>query len=379
MGLAIGCSPVKFAQTTSACTVNNPCVTSTGTSHVGQDQLFTKTNRVDIIVVDDNSGSMHTEQSNMAAAFNGAIQNLITKGQDFQIGITTTDVCPQGDAPAGFCPAGDNAANGQFIGPSTAAFGMQNVISWSPSNPNSNAATQFANTIYRPEQGSGDERGIFALNKALDQKDSANAGFFRSNSNLAVIILSDEDERSVGGLNTNDPAYAPLADYDQPQTFLNKATALFGSSKTVLVNSIVIKPGDTACLNQQAAQPPVYTAHYGNTYKTLANLTGGQTGSICDNGAGSFAAMLNNITAQIANIPSSNIMTLNYIPNAQPTLTFTPAANAVSWTWTPGTNQITFAVRPADGTTVHAEYDFDSSQLKTQMSQSNPFDIGFTH
>lgn len=355
-GSFLACSPVHFSKDKTFCAVDNPCVVSQGLFHTQQDQLFTVTNKVDILVVDDNSGSMTTEQENLGQPFNNFISNLNGTGLDWQIGVTNTDVCP---IAGGLCGNTNiPGARGRFMGPQSGSqpnYGTQFIIS--PATPNT--ATAFYNTVQRNnEVGSGDERGIYALNLAVDGRNDIDAGFFRDNSNLAVVILSDEDERSVGGNNPSDPAYSALESNDFPQTFMNKFQTVWGGTKALQVNAIVIKPGDSGCLSTQAAQGPYYTAHYGQQYVDLANMTNGVVGSICDNGAGSFANMLINITGAIHKLPTTNIITLNYVPTSTPTVTFDPPGNAVSWAWSSGTNQIVLSVRPADGTDVHVEYDF---------------------
>ncbi|MCB0370011.1 MAG: hypothetical protein KDD45_11450, partial [Bdellovibrionales bacterium] len=51
---------------------------------------LTLNNKVDILIVIDNSGSMSYEQSEMAKRFSGFVESL--NGLDWQLGITTTDV-----------------------------------------------------------------------------------------------------------------------------------------------------------------------------------------------------------------------------------------------------------------------------------------------
>lgn len=375
------CSPVKFAQNKNVCTVDNPCAGADGLNHVFQEFAFTASNKVDILVIVDNSGSMSVEQQNLASPFNGFISRLNSSGLDWQIGVTSTDVCPE-TAPEGFCPSGLNGARGRFMGApgSNPAFGNQYII-----KPGSNAQQLFAQRVQRgSEVGSGDERGIFAANLAVDQRNSANAGFFRDNSNLAVVILSDEDERSVNAADSSLGGYAQLANYDIPETFISKVAQTWNNTKSLLVNAIIIKPGDTTmypdpnansapggpypqnntCLNVQAHQPQYYTAHAGTAYARLAQKTGGVVGSICDNGSGSFAAMLNNITGAIINQPSSRIITLAHTPEYRPTVTFNPNGNTVGWSWVPGSNQIHLTSRPAAGTTVRVEYDYDPKTQK---------------
>jgi len=365
-------------------------VTAQGYLQVDQTFNFSSTNMVDILVVDDNSGSMTTEQENLGNALNGFVGNLQGKGLDWRIAVTNTDTCESASGqPAGFCPgpSGIAGADGQFMNVlgTTPIYGP-NIIT--PGTPN--AAQVFHDTIQRGNQvGSGDERGIYAVNLAIDSRSSS--GFFRDGAGIAVVILSDEDERSTGGNCTEvdptfpnqyssfspgqcDAGFAPLENYDQPTTLVSKVQQAWGGAKPLLVNSIIIQPNDMTqypdpnmggamqtCLQLQSHQGPYYTAHPGRTYQQLSQMTGGVVGSICNNvpagsGQGAFTAMLGNISGAIINLPSSNVVTLAYSPNATPTVTFSPAGNAVPWTWSG--NQITFSKRPASGTTVDVNYTY---------------------
>lgn len=390
--LLAACSPVQFGdagKNKGACNVSSPCPINPteNTFFTQQDQIFSSTNKVDILVVNDNSSSMSTEQANLAAPFNGFINRLLnasnTTGLDWQVAVTNTDICPQG---GGFCstPFGAAGARGRFYAPKSGqnpVYGNYILNRFMP-----NVADVFAATVQRgtDEIGSGDERGIYAASLAIDLRGTDNAGFFRDNSNLAIVVLSDENVRSVGATNPNDPAYGVLEADDLPQNLLNKVVTTFGGQKALVFNSIVIKSGDTACQAQQAAQTYLgqpSPAHFGTVYEQMSNLAQNESviGSVCDNGSGQFANMLSQITGSIQNLPSSNSMTLNYIPNKTPVVTFTPAGNAVTWAWTPGTNVITFSQRPANGTNVHVEYYYGGGSQKafagapSKIQFANPF------
>jgi hypothetical protein len=379
----MACSPAHFSTLKSGCAVNDPCIAGSGLLHVSQESTFRSTNKVDILLVEDTSGSMTSEQQSLASPFNGFISNLNSAGLDWRIAVTNMDVC-NGSA-GGLCGSSEGA-QGRFMGPlgsspKFAGAAGQYVISptGNPSYPGTTAEQLFQNIVQRNnETAAGDERGIYAANMAIDH--AQNASFFRDNSNLAIVFLSDEDERSVGGLDPSNSQYAVLENNDLPQTLINKTISKWGGAKSVLINSIIVKPNDTAlypdpndggamktCLNVQANQTPSGTAHEGTKYKEVADMTGGFVGSICaaGSGSGSFAAMLTNITGAITGLPISRTVNLAYKPASNPTVTFTPAGNAVSWTWTPGTNQVVLASRPADGTVVRVEYDFNPTAQKT--------------
>ena len=254
-----------------------------------------------------------------------------------------------------------------------------------------NGANLFYNTIQRLNQiGSGDERAVYASILATANQGAANPGFLRPNANLAIVILSDEDERSVGGnctvtdpadpvQNINiangqcDPGFAPLMPNDSPSTLISQIDSEWGGNKQLNVYSIIIIPDDMTlypdpndggqqqtCLQLQSHQGPYFTAHPGTTYQSLSQMTGGLVGSICDNGSGAFANVLTSITSNIQQQTTSNVITLAYAAVGQPIVTFTPSSGAVGWTWN-GSNQITLSTRPAAGTIVHVNYNYTAS------------------
>lgn len=353
------CSPVQFDQQptepVNECPEDNPCVQPEGVLRASVIKRFATTNKVDILVVVDNSGSMATEQFNLSTPFNHFISNLNNAKTpdnvflDWQIGVTNTDVCGTGKRCPG--PQGLEGGRGRFLNragqnPMYGNF----LIKRGDSNP----VQKFADTVQRGnEVGSGDERAIKAAIMALD----ANPSFFRDQSNLAIVILSDEDERSVGGRDTSDIDYIALESEDQPEALVSRVNSRW-SNKNLKVNSIIVKPGDSSCLAAQRVQPPYGTAHYGYKYKDLSVLTGGYIGSICDNGNGSFANMLSNITDSIANQAASKVVVLSQTPVEEPTVTFNPPSNQQPWSWNGG-NKITFTnQRPVNGTTVTVTYDY---------------------
>ena len=217
--------------------------------------------RRDILFVVDNSGSMRPELESIAHQFDPFLNSI--KDADYQIAIITTDW---------------SSDRGQFL-----EFGNGQIILSNPQKSDSvhkENVSYFQETIKRPigNKYSHDERGIFALNLALDN--AAHSDFWRQHSILQVIIVSDEDERSSGG----SPGGKPLESYDLPEVFFRKFSHT-QSHSMVTVHSIIIKPGDTQCKSQsggfeghiyaQASEP---SQDIMNRYK---NIVRGHIGSIC--------------------------------------------------------------------------------------------------
>ncbi|MCC6276477.1 MAG: hypothetical protein IT289_01030 [Oligoflexia bacterium] len=361
------CGPVQFANKQNAgikCPVNQPCIGPSGENTVEQQFSFNGSNKIDVLFIDDNSSSMRQEQENLGTRFQNFISRLA--GTDWRIGVVSTDVCPDS---SGFKCTPWLGGLGQFMGPlgSNPRYGGDQYII-GPQTPNPD--TKFYQTIQRElEQGARDERGIKAISMAIDRRGSVSQ-FFRSDAQLAVVILSDEDERSLGGYERNSNGTraqpcatpngttqcAPLETEDQPTHIIGKATdpGTWGSAKSFVVHSLIIRPGDNTCLNQQISQGG---GAYGYIYKDVSDQTGGITGSICDYGDGVFTQTLQNIGDAVRNQPS-NILTLAHVPKAAPTVRFEPAGHAVNYTWTPGSNQVVLASVPPTPTVVSVTYTY---------------------
>lgn len=303
--------------------------------------------KVDILIVNDNSGSMSTEQAKMASAFSGFIASLeANQGLDYRIAMTTTDVSdnrvrigavnnPWYNPPG---PANKDGAlqDGKLVllGSQSGYFlasGESGIVSLF------DQAVKRGETLLCEQSGftncpSGDERGIHAANLTIQNYSSQ---FMRSDAHLAVIVLADEDERGVSKYNpcvgasnsfwnqycaTAAPDYwndrardYSLQPLDEPQSFVDNFRKLF-PGKTMTWNSIIIpdpmlvaageKDKSALCLAQQTGQSgnPNVKASYGSAYHKLSLLTGGKVGSICDS---NYTNTLQNIGYMLQNVPNS--------------------------------------------------------------------------
>jgi hypothetical protein len=188
-------------------------------------------------------------------------------------------------------------------------------------------ANVFSNTINYINAGwanSDDERGIKAAWRHVyngDLRYNPNNGCYRADSAVAYIIISDEDERSIGG-DASQQVYTgelkPLEDEDKPQVFVDAFKSTFGATRRFTVNSIIVKPGESNCKATQDAGSA--KSHYGFKYAELSNLTGGGIGSICDT---DYTANMDLFFGKIASSLSS--VQLDCIPwNGVATVTVTP-------------------------------------------------------
>ncbi len=247
---------------------------------------------VDILIVNDNSGSMSFEQAKMANAFSGFLASI--DNLDYRIAMITTD--------SGLT-TGPSANNGY------GALQGGKLIEFAPGmkyleRATSDKQTLFNNTINRQETRncessnftqcpSGDERPVVTMTMAVQQYMSQ---FARPKAHFAVIVLSDEDERSVSKYNPCNysvqadrnncegvKAAFPFQAIDEPQAFVDAFRAV-APSKTMKVHSIIVKPGDLTCRSAQNNQVPGsgVLGFEGYTIAMLSGMTGGVVGNICE-------------------------------------------------------------------------------------------------
>lgn len=286
--LAIGsllsaCAPVSFGakQTVSVGPASGqgasttPPTPSAGT----RDVVFNYTvapadNQVDILLVVDDSNSMYEDNLRLAQKLSSFVADLASSGMNWQMCVTTTDT---GWYAGGSIYWYQNADADTRIAGSTPHI-MNGAVS--------NQSQVFVETMKRIGAGwgdtSNDERGIQAMNLHLAKRSN---GCYRSNAALAVILISDEDERSIGGdisqkFYDEESQRFTLEPSDLPQSYVDGVIAAFGAGKKFSVNSIIIKPGDSQCMATQDSGSA--KGHYGFRYAELSQLTGGSVGSICD-------------------------------------------------------------------------------------------------
>ena len=165
--------------------------------------------KIDLLFVIDNSGSMQTEQNNLIAAFPefaSTIQQVLPDASDLHIAVTTTD--DLGLQPGAFgqdaqpfaedpcmnqlgglvdraTPPDGNSGYGAPCG-----FGSgERYMTNSPA-----LAEEFACAAAVGVHGNGLERHADALINALDPTDACSAGFVRDDALLVIVVITDEDD-----------------------------------------------------------------------------------------------------------------------------------------------------------------------------------------
>ncbi len=272
-------------------------------------------NQVDVLLVIDDSGSMYADSSRLATKLSGFVTQLSNSNLDWQMCITSTDIGYYAGRPI------------QWQGANSGHILRRN---------SGNLNSIFIDTMRFIGAGfSDDEQGIKAMNLSVMGNGTSNC--YRQNAGLSVIVISDENERSVGGdRNLSSYDYKPLEPLNNPQSFVDTVRRELSPNKKLTVNSIVIK--DNACRDLQRSQGD--RGYVGYKYIELSNLTGGSVSSICQNNysvalTDSSQVIINNLSSQTltcvpTGMPQVQVNGVNYNQNTTLTgnqLIFNPVIN----------------------------------------------------
>ena len=294
-----------------------------------QFQAYTKivdvsapTNKVDILIVVDNSGSMEFEQSNMADRFDTLISQLA--GLDWRIAITTTEI----NTPDRF---NNSRADGRILQ-------IANNKYFISSRDDMNVAQQqFADAIQMEEEGSSSEQGIYATYRALEraklqETTSMNSSFIRSDAALSVVVVSDANETPYGGV---------FLDRNYPTKLLEYMAASY-ANKSFAFHSIIVKKDDRACLNLSGSG----NESYGLFYEDLSTRTGGVIGSVCEADYGSQLRDIGRASANLVRNISLDCSPVDSDRNGMKDVVITNVTNpaAVIPSYTVNGNQLQFSV-----------------------------------
>lgn len=152
-----------------------------------EDVLVRSAPQLDLLWVVDNSCSMGDEQSDLAQSFPLFINYVVGSGIDYHVGVTSTDL--------------DGTYNG-----SKGKLRVANGIRWiDPSTPDPEQV--FEAMVMMGTAGSSSEKGLGATFVALEQQTEPggpNEGFLRPDSDLHVVIVSDEPDQTPPTIVTPD-------------------------------------------------------------------------------------------------------------------------------------------------------------------------------
>ena len=237
-------------------------------------------NRMDIVFVVDDSGSMAEEQSNLATNFpmfaNLLSQYTTSDGQklDYRVAITTTGrpenymiVVPG----FGTLPESEDGPDGKFMA------NCNSSKAWVESADGAAGNTVMSCRANVGTGGASIEMPMLMAKHALSAPDSTgpNAGFIRSDALLATVMITDEDDQSYEGDNFTCDENGNCPINWQPADQVAFMTQLKGSKQNWAAAVIA---GDGACSSNFG------DAVDGTRLKQFVQMTGanGVFSSICD-------------------------------------------------------------------------------------------------
>jgi hypothetical protein len=223
----------------------------------GQKILYN--NKVDIVWIVDNSSSMQQHQTRLSQQIPALVDALQSFKLDYHIVTITTSM-------------GADGSGGQFVGSPAV------LTSTTP-----NLSGVLTARILQGENGSNLERGLLSLETVLapGYLASQGAGFLRDDALLAIISLSDEDDKSADSAAT-------------VASFLDKLKpAITNGRKSWIFNFIGVLDSSSQCRTFNDYSEP------GLKMMQLADVSGGTKESICSS---SLAAAVSNIKGRIVQI-----------------------------------------------------------------------------
>ncbi len=212
---------------------------------------------VDILFVVDNSPSMVQEHQKVANGFANFILEVNESQSDWHIGVTTTDM--------------ETNAGGVLLGPDPT------FISPETDNYESLFLAKIATV---GTNGSGWEKGLQAARRALFDSpagvsDTANVGFQRDDADLAIVVISDENDCSDEGALPHEDQEECYTSNDllEPLTsYIQAFEGLKSDEQEVTFSAIVGPPVVDGCDDTKP----------GHRYLSVATELEGLKASICE-------------------------------------------------------------------------------------------------
>lgn len=219
-------------------------------------EIITESQKVDVLWVIDNSGSMKSSQEALAANFESFSSKFIDKDYDFQMAITTTDA---------YKDSSFGGADSQFVG------GIMD-------KDTPNFVEKFTENVQVGTGGNTDERGQESVETALENR--LNSGLLREGAKLAIVFLSDEDDTSK-------------EDNEYYYEYLKDKTNSTDDALNFSVSTISIT--DEACRQKLGSS----VRKVGKRYNDLAAVTNGTVTSLCDDFSDSLSQISDKITKSV--------------------------------------------------------------------------------
>ena len=278
---------------------------------------------VDVLWVVDNSSSLNNERNRLAAQFDRFVSVLLAAQVDFHVGVISTDLS-------------DPTRAGVLRGP----------VPWID-RATRNPRAVFADAVTFPNDETVVlEEGLEATEIALTPPvaDGPNRGFIRAEAALAIIVVSDEDDGSLG----------PTAH------FVRFLKSVKGPGRSVNVSlSAVVGPLPDGCYSPGEEHIFGAQAKEAERYIEVAEATGGLVESVC---AADFAPFVETLATSLAGLrrffplsappePDSIEVRVDGVPVARD--------DTNGWTWLEDERAVTFngAGVPSPGAELQIAYD----------------------
>ncbi|MCH9688755.1 MAG: hypothetical protein K0V04_45405 [Deltaproteobacteria bacterium] len=199
--------------------------------------------KVDLLFVIDDSGSMADEQSNLIASFPGfisAMQEELAETDGYHIGVVTSDTyiydlacSPLSVGNLIARTGGADASNGICTPYSSGLMYM---------TEQDNLADKFACAAQVGTGGDGDEHPmeamLTALSSPLIDAGNCNEGFLRDDALLVVIIITDEEDDHETEAEACDMTALPGSP-GEPSSWFDDLVAVKGEESNIVVLSLV--------------------------------------------------------------------------------------------------------------------------------------------
>ena len=227
---------------------------------------------VDVLLVIDSSGSMGGEQEKLSVEFESFIQAFLTGEVDYHIGVITTDLADASEAGLlrGAAPGSFEETPVPDVGLRVAASaddGLPPAVILTPQTES--PETVFSDLVRVGTVGSGLEMGLEAARLALSEprRSGHNAGFYREDAALAIVIFSDEDDLSPLSVDSYLNFFSEL-----------KGGDVYRNPERMTVSAVV---GDAPFGCEAVEGDEISTAYPGFRYIDAASRTDGVYRSIC--------------------------------------------------------------------------------------------------
>jgi len=240
-----------------------------------------RNDKIDILFVIDNSGSMADEQAILAQSFEEFIKKFTDKKLDFQVGVISTDHVSDASwwstsnpRYADFANAGPGSLLGYQTNERILRADSENIVA------------KFVQNSTLGIIGSGAEAGVKAATTALSTTmlgaGGWNEGFVRDEAMLAVVFVSDEDEGVLTGSTAAQKRYYirgnATAAASRREAFVSRLGELKSDVSLLSINAVVA-PTQAECPSVWVNDDSLLST--GDFYMDIANEYGGKIIPIC--------------------------------------------------------------------------------------------------